>query len=969
MADDLHWRALQEQLERGQLILFIGADLPQEITGLPSREDLARELAQRWDLDVGRDGISPLPLAEAAQRVGQAGNRFEFTDFICNALDTIDKLPQPFHQRVVELVKTHPIRTIITTAYDDLLERAFQGASVGVNRVVRGSDVSFIRPDHPTLIRFYGEARRPETLVVTEQDHSNLLRDRDREALVDEVCQAFRRNTVLFIGYNLADPDFRFLFDQVAESCFARTAYAVWPGLPEADVQMWRDRNVVILSGDPFGIVVSPPASPEPDVPVAPESLPLPGLLPQVNAPPHIVLTEQEKALIQRVHPGCGKVLVEKEFGGGYSGTRVLLTLPVAADGRRAARKVTKLGPASALRKERDNYERYVGRDLPFSVAQVKEYHEQADQAALNYAFVGGGALGQAVSLEEYYHTRTVDEVIATLDGLLDRELGPIWYGQSQPLNRFFSDEYGRHLPKRERLKRIAAAFIGLASVDSDQIQLPGVAGEYPNPLKMYTRILDKTLEGRRSYVHGDLHLRNVLVDESGVGRLIDFAKVEERHNLFDFIKLETYVRLVELARESLDFSLDDYVRFEDSLDTATLGGDMVLPDDLDLQFAHQIIQTIREIARKYMGPAQNFESEYFPALLLYNLAVTKYYQKKDPQPARLAFATACVLGQYALGLDQPGHPVTFGGREKQRHLAKQETTPTGAHLGRREPPRGGETEESLEQLKGNGESPPSRIVLGTGNRWAVLVGVNEYDDQANYGRLPVCVKDVRAVREQLIAGGFDSARIRLLADDADKPTRAHVLAVLQAVANATATDDLLLFYYSGHGDECAGESYLVARDGQRLVLRDTAVPISRVKEIMEQASARAKVMVLDACHSGADVGGKGPKPMSDGFIRRVFEEAEGLAILASCKQGELSYEWRTRERSVFTHFLLEAVEGQADRDEKDFVTIQDVNRHVTDGVRLWASQHNLTQTPTLQCAVVGDIILTDRRRNKSQVP
>ena len=126
----------------------------------------------------------------------------------------------------------------------------------------------------------------------------------------------------------------------------------------------------------------------------------------------------------------------------------------------------------------------------------------------------------------------------------------------------------------------------------------------------------------------------------------------------------------------------------------------------------------------------------------------------------------------------------------------------------------------------------------------------------------------------------------------------------------------------------------------------------------MEQAPARAKVIVLDACHSGADIGGKGPKPMSEEFIRRVFEQAEGLAILASCKQGQVSYEWQAQERSTFTHFLLEALAGQADRDEKGFVTVQDANRHVTNGVKLWASQRNLSQTPTLQYTVAGDIIL-----------
>ena len=126
----------------------------------------------------------------------------------------------------------------------------------------------------------------------------------------------------------------------------------------------------------------------------------------------------------------------------------------------------------------------------------------------------------------------------------------------------------------------------------------------------------------------------------------------------------------------------------------------------------------------------------------------------------------------------------------------------------------------------------------------------------------------------------------------------------------------------------------------------------------MEEAPARAKVIILDACHSGADIGGKGPKPMSAAFIRRVFEEAEGLAILASCKQGEVSYVWPENDRSVFTHFLLQALKGEADRDEKGFVTVQDASRHVTNGVKLWASQHDRSQTPTLQYAVAGDILL-----------
>jgi uncharacterized caspase-like protein len=260
---------------------------------------------------------------------------------------------------------------------------------------------------------------------------------------------------------------------------------------------------------------------------------------------------------------------------------------------------------------------------------------------------------------------------------------------------------------------------------------------------------------------------------------------------------------------------------------------------------------------------------------------------------------------------------------------------------------------------KGEGATGAPEPLFGAGNHWAVLIGVNDYDDQHNYGPLSVCVKDVEAIHERLVSGGFDPGRIRLLTDHtAELPTRANILTALKAVADATEPDDLLLLYYSGHGDEADGESYLIARDGRRLVLSDTAVAVSRVKTIIEQAPARAKVIVLDACHSGADIDGKGPRPMSRAFIRRVFEQAAGLAILASCEQGQLSYEWEENERSVFTHFLLEALAGQADRDDKGFVTVQDANRHVTNGVKLWASQHNTSQTPTLQYTVAGDIIL-----------
>lgn len=126
---------------------------------------------------------------------------------------------------------------------------------------------------------------------------------------------------------------------------------------------------------------------------------------------------------------------------------------------------------------------------------------------------------------------------------------------------------------------------------------------------------------------------------------------------------------------------------------------------------------------------------------------------------------------------------------------------------------------------------------------------------------------------------------------------------------------------------------------------------------IIEQSPAHAKVIVLDACHSGASIGKAAPT-MTPEFIQRVFEEAEGMAVLASCKANQQSWEWPEKQRSVFTYYLLEALTGKADFEGKQFVTVSDVSNYVADGVKTWTATHGAAQTPTLQYTVVGDIIL-----------
>ncbi|MEI7903724.1 MAG: hypothetical protein WCK89_26090, partial [bacterium] len=72
------------------------------------------------------------------------------------------------------------------------------------------------------------------------------------------------------------------------------------------------------------------------------------------------------------------------------------------------------------------------------------------------------------------------------------------------------------------------------------------------------------------------------------------------------------------------------------------------------------------------------------------------------------------------------------------------------------------------------------------------------------------------------------------------------------------------------------------------------------------------------------------------------------MAILSSCEQGQQSWEWPGKPRSVFTHFLLEALRGQADWSHKGFVTVSDANLYVTNGVKKWAVDNSRAQTPRI---------------------
>ena len=121
----------------------------------------------------------------------------------------------------------------------------------------------------------------------------------------------------------------------------------------------------------------------------------------------------------------------------------------------------------------------------------------------------------------------------------------------------------------------------------------------------------------------------------------------------------------------------------------------------------------------------------------------------------------------------------------------------------------------------------------------------------------------------------------------------------------------LLLVFYSGHAD------------GAAINLGTTPLPLEELEDRLSRSSAAARILVIDACHSGVLTRVKGgwPGPSFD-VPENEPSGAHGLAILASSAAREEAQESEELGASFFTHYFASGLLGAADRNGDLEVTL-----------------------------------------------
>jgi hypothetical protein len=291
--DDEHYRLLAKRMLAGAVVPFLGAGVnlcgrPAQPSPwrpghhLPSGRELSEYLAAEMDYPYPDSG----DLLRVSQYVDVSLGGGPLYETLHTAFDA-DYPPTPVHRLLASLprlVRSSAVGTkaffplILTTNYDDALERAFTEAGEPfdlVTYIADGPERGKFQHTHPdgtvTLIAIpneYAELRcdqRPiiakihgtvgrriqdtDSYVITENHYISYLAHTDIAQLIPvNMAMRMRKSHFLFLGYSLKDWNLRVILHRLWGDAAPRfRSWAIQYGPDEIDEKSWAQRGVDVF--------------------------------------------------------------------------------------------------------------------------------------------------------------------------------------------------------------------------------------------------------------------------------------------------------------------------------------------------------------------------------------------------------------------------------------------------------------------------------------------------------------------------------------------------------------------------------------------------------------------------------------------------------------------------------------------------------------------------------------------------
>ena len=191
--------------------IFVGAGVSIG-AGYPSWKELLQDIGEELGVRSG----DVLDLAALAQwSISRSAGKTRILTVIRNEVGVDKPVPVP-----LEVIARLPIRTIWTTNYDRLIERAFSAIGRPVDTISASSDLAIrARPGAARLYKMHGSVDRLDDIVISTDDYE-LYRNR-RGAFLPLLQAHMTSFSMLFVGLSFTDPNIRHVLSLIRESFHA----------------------------------------------------------------------------------------------------------------------------------------------------------------------------------------------------------------------------------------------------------------------------------------------------------------------------------------------------------------------------------------------------------------------------------------------------------------------------------------------------------------------------------------------------------------------------------------------------------------------------------------------------------------------------------------------------------------------------------------------------------------------------
>lgn len=220
---------------------------------------------------------------------------------------------------------------------------------------------------------------------------------------------------------------------------------------------------------------------------------------------------------------------------------------------------------------------------------------------------------------------------------------------------------------------------------------------------------------------------------------------------------------------------------------------------------------------------------------------------------------------------------------------------------------------------------------------WAVIVGVANYPNIKSLNYTDDDAYRVANFLQRPEGGAVPDEQIRILIDES--ATKSKILYETRSLFGQADADDVILFYFSGHGMEGA----FLPRD---FTGSSNQLYHSEIRTIFESSKAKHKICLADACHSGSlDKSNKDVGSVIDSYYNAWNSSTGGTALMMSSKAEETSIEYQGLRQGVFSYYLIKGMKGEANTNNDNIVTISELFDYVKKNVQVYTSYK---QTPVI---------------------